>query len=143
MHPRAPSPRALYRRWYAAAGPWAGFFRAVPLVAWAQGIAAPSAGAAPIVRGSAREWARGLAPQAARMLWVAGQAECWLGRPEVLLILDLPGVTSVVTVGALAWARVRPVLLLQRWPEPGALLDADALLGALARTVPRRRWPEA
>ena len=35
--PRTLGPRAAYRRWYAAAGPWAGFFRAVPLVALARG----------------------------------------------------------------------------------------------------------
>lgn len=136
MRPRAPSPRALYRRWYTAAGPWAGFFRAVPLVAWAQGIAAPATGGPDAPDDG---W---IAPTASALRG-AGRAEGWLARADVLLILDLPGVESVITAWALAPDGVRPVLLLLRWPEPGALLDADALLAALVRAVPRRALPAA
>jgi hypothetical protein len=136
------SPRAAYRRWYGAAGSWAGYFRAVPLVALARGI--PVAGADPsagVVGGATPE------PLAvARELAAAGTAERWLGRPDVLLLLDLPGPTSVAVASALASQGVRPVLLLFLWPEPGALVSGGPLSAALLAHVPallRRRRPQA
>jgi hypothetical protein len=123
--PTALSARAAYRRWYAAAGPWAGFFRAVPLIALARGAIGPS----PIIA----ESTVGLVETISQ----AGAQEGWLGRPDVLLVLDLPGAASVAAVAGLAHWGVRPVLLNFLWPEPGALLSADAVLAALLRHAPR------
>ena len=148
---RQPSARALYRRWYGAAGPWAGFFRAVPLVALARGVVAPPRDD---IRRDAPSWERGTRRNAsgigrcatsvavpgdgdlAAELAGAGRAEGWLGRRDVLLLLDLPGATSVTVAVRLAPHAVRPVLLLLRWPEPGALLPADDVLAALLDRVP-------
>ena len=124
MGPR-PSARAAYRRWYAAAGPWAGFFRAVPLVALAQGVARP------------RPLGRELPP--VPDLAAVGRAEGWLGRPDVLLLLDFPGVTSLAVVVALGAHGVRPVLVLLLWPEPGALLAGGELLTTLLDQAPTHR----
>src|SRR3954470_1164802 len=128
---RALGPRAVYRCWYAAAGPWAGFFRAVPLVALARGVlvAGPMA---------ASGGAAAAAPLAAELA-LAGQTEGWLGRPDVLLILDLPGAVGVEVAGRLAPAGVRPVLLSLLWPEPGALVGAERMAEALLRWAPRPR----
>src|SRR4051812_23971815 len=110
--PSTRSPHAAYRRWYVAAGPWAGFFRAVPLVGLARGIAmAPTEPAAA---------ADGLAAT----ILAAGTREGWLGRPDVLLVLDLLGAAGVAAVAALRHQGVRPVLLIFLWPEPQALLPA-------------------
>ncbi|HZU07719.1 MAG TPA: hypothetical protein VFB73_17275 [Chloroflexota bacterium] len=117
-----PNARALYRCWYAAAGPWAGFFRAVPLVALARGIG--TLPGAPPPEGVAGELAR------------VGAAEGWLGRPAVLLLLDLPGAQGIATAVGLAPYGVRPVLVLLRWPEPGAVLGAEEVLAALCRYAP-------
>jgi hypothetical protein len=117
-----PDARTLYRRWYAAAGPWAGFFRAVPLVALARGIGARPGALPP----------EGIAGELAR----AGAAEGWLGRPAVLLLLDLPGAQGIATAAGLAPYGVRPVLVLLRWPEPGAVLGAEEVLAALCRYAP-------
>jgi hypothetical protein len=116
--------RAIYERWMAAAGPWAGFVRAVPLVALARGvISAPTAAPpAPVALGAT--------------LARAGSQEGWLGRPDVLLLLDLPGAVGVGIVAALAQSGVRPVLLLFQWPAPGAVLPVDDLLAALLRDAP-------
>jgi hypothetical protein len=136
------SVRAAYRRWYAAAGLWAGYFRAVPLVALARGI--PIAGGDPLAGAVA-----GATPEpvaVARELVAAGTAERWLGRPDVLLLLDLPGPTSVAVAAALASHGVRPVLLLFLWPEPEALVPGGPLSAALLAHVPalpRRRRPQA
>jgi hypothetical protein len=120
-----------YRRWYAAAGPWAGFFRAVPLVALARGVI-PSPATAP-------------APpdRLITALAQAGAQEGWLGRADVLLVLDLPGAASVGVAAGLARWNVRPVLLIFLWPEPGALLAADLLLAALLLCAPRGWAPAA
>jgi hypothetical protein len=124
--PAVPSARSAYRRWYAAAGPWAGFFRAVPLVALARGVISPPT--------HTTESPEGLIAT----LGQAGRQEGWLGREDVLLVLDLPGATGVATVAGLAQWGVRPVLLSLLWPEPEALLPADALLAALLRHAPGR-----
>lgn len=133
MPARPLSARAAYRRWYAAAGPWAGFFRAVPLIAAARGVApAEPDGFVPPAEPIAGELA------------AAGAAEGWLGRPDVLLLLDLPGATSVAVAAALAPAGVRPVVVVFQWPEPGALVPSRALTAALlahAPTMPRRTAP--
>lgn len=127
--------RGAYRRWYAAAGPWAGFFRAVPLVAVARGVLAPRADAAET---AAEDRA---AQMVAALLADAGRAEGWLGQPEVLLLLDLPGPLGVSVAARLAPDGVRPVLLSLLWPEPAALVPAAALAAALLAHAPRR-WPE-
>jgi hypothetical protein len=121
----APSAGAAYRRWYAAAGPWAGFFRAVPLVALARGAVAPPATLA--------ESPDGLIA----IISEVGTREEWLGRPDVLLVLDLPGATSVATAAGLAPWGVRPVVVILLWPEPEALLPAQDLLATLLRHAPR------
>jgi hypothetical protein len=82
----------------------------------------------------------------ARELVAAGTAERWLGRPDVLLLLDLPGPTSVAVAAALAPHGARPVLLLFLWPEPGALVSGGPLCAALLAHVPalpRRRRLQA
>ncbi len=134
--PRALSPRGAYRRWYAAAGPWAGFFRAVPLVAVARGVLAPHAG-------PAERAARAEAAALAAALADLGRREDWLGRPDVLLMLDLPGPLGVAMAAALRPAGVRPVLLSLLWPEPAALVPAAALADALLTLAPAaaRRGP--
>src|SRR5581483_1163855 len=101
--------RGAYRRWYAAAGPWAGFFRAVPLVAVARGVLAPRADAAETAA------ADQAVERLAATLADAGRAEGWLGQPEVLLLLDLPGPLGVSVAARLAPAGVRPVLLSLLW----------------------------
>jgi hypothetical protein len=79
------------------------------------------------------------ATQLAAELALAGQAEGWLGRPDVLLILDLPGAVGVEVASHLALAAVRPVLLSLLWPEPGALVRAHGLVEALLRLAPPPR----
>src|SRR5438067_756484 len=128
--PRTLGPRAAYRRWYAAAGPWAGFFRAVPLVALARGVLSVR----PAASGDESE-----ATVLAAELALAGRTEGWLGRPDVLLILDLPGAVGIEVATRLAPVGVRPVLLSLLWPEPGALVRADRLAAALVRRAPRPR----
>ncbi|HLH22736.1 MAG TPA: hypothetical protein VK066_09445 [Chloroflexota bacterium] len=49
----------------------------------------------------------------------------------------------MATVAGLARWGVRPVLLVFLWPEPDALLPADALLGALLQHAPRLPAPAA
>jgi hypothetical protein len=126
--------RGAYRRWYAAAGSWAGFFRAVSLVAVARGVLVPRADAAETAAED-RD-----AQRVAALLADAGRVEGWLGRPEVLLLLDLPGPVGVSVAARLAPAGVRPVLLSLLWPEPAALVPAAALATALLAHAPRR-WP--
>jgi hypothetical protein len=129
--------RAAYRRWYAAAGPWVGYFRAVPLVGLARGAVAADALAPSRPDDSAGPCSGD--PDAAALaaeLRMAGAAERWLGRPDVLLLLDLPGLMSVATVAALAPDRVRPVLVVFLWPEPGALLPGAPLTAALLAHAP-------
>jgi hypothetical protein len=65
--------------------------------------------------------------------------EGWLGRPEVLLLLDLPGPVGVGVAARLAPAGVRPVLLSLLWPEPAALVPAATLAAALLAHAPRRQ----
>jgi hypothetical protein len=126
--------RLAYRRWYEAAGPWAGFFRAVPLVALAhRGRAFARSAASPV--DSAESDAGDVGPLV-REVAAVGAAEGWLGRPDVLLLLDLPGAASVAMVAALAAYRVRPVLLLFLWPEPGALVASAALTEVLLAHAP-------
>ncbi len=120
----APSARAAYRRWHAAAGPWAGFVRVVPLVALAQGmVPRPTAAPEP-----PEEVVAGLAQ--------AGTQEGWLGRADVLLVLDLPSAVGLGVAAGLARWGVRPVPLIFLWPEPGALLAAEPVLAALLRYAP-------
>jgi hypothetical protein len=69
----------------------------------------------------------------------AGTQEGWLGRADVLLVLDLPGAAGVAAAARLGRWGIRPVLLNLLWPEPGALLPADAVLAALLRHAPRCR----
>src|SRR5262245_26149846 len=112
---RKPSARTLYRLWYVAAGPWAGFFRAVPLVALARGV--PGLDAPVLDAGGEAAGAYAYA------LRSTGRLEGWLGRPDVLLLLDLPGPIGVAMRVWLVGSGVRPVLLLLGWPEPGALVS--------------------
>ena len=130
MRPRR-SAGVAYRRWYAAAGPWAGYFRAVPLVALARGVVAPPDVPPPS------------ADALVATLAATGDHEGWLGRDDVLLLLDLPGPTSVTVAAGLARWGVRPILLSFLWPEPGALLPADRLLAALLHQTPPPRRPSA
>ncbi len=126
---RRAAARVAYRRWHAAAGPWAGYFRAVPLIAEAHGRATaskPRPTKAHAVGGAA----------CTAELTSAGMAEGWLGRPDVLLVLDLPGALGVAAVAALSPYGVRPVLLVLLWPEPNALVPSDALLHALLTYAP-------
>jgi hypothetical protein len=129
---RVLGPRAAYRRWYAAAGPWVGFFRAVPLVALARGVGAHGP---PPTSGRPAAEAAALAAEVVQ----AGQTEGWLSRPDALLVLDLPGVVGVEVALRLAPVGVRPVLLSLLWPEPGALVPADRMTEALVRGAPRAR----
>jgi hypothetical protein len=131
---REPSPRTLYRRWYAAAGPWAGFFRAVPLVALARGVPGLEGW---VLAGRVEDGGAGYAFPLMR----TGEAEGWLGRPDVLLFLDLPGPISLAVARWLAPFRVRPVLLLLGWPEPGALLSRAALVYLLRESAPPYERP--
>src|SRR5262245_52944137 len=131
---REPSPRALYRRWYAAAGPWAGFFRAVPLVALARGV--PGLGGGDY-DAAGEDGGAGCS----RPLTRTGEAEGWLGRPDVLLILDLPGAFSITVARDLGPSGVRPVLLLLGWPEPGALVSRAALMYCLQSYAPPMERP--
>jgi hypothetical protein len=129
--PVAPNIRAVYERWMAAAGPWAGFVRAVPLVALARGaipvpVAAPPA---PV--------------ELSATLVRVGTQEGWLRRPDVLLLLDLPGALGVGIVAGLVQWGVRPVLLLFQWPAPGAVVPTDDLLAALLRDAPELKTSEA
>ena len=154
--PRRLSVRTAYRRWYAAAGPWAGYFRAVPLVALARGIgtegessassqratrqATQGRGASSTPRSSLADGAQA-ADVAAAELVAVGQAERWLGRPDVLLLLDLPSTLSVRLAARLGPYGVSPVLLLLQWPEPGALVtvpDLPSLLLSQAAVRPAR-----
>ncbi len=131
---REPSPRTLYRRWYAAAGPWAGFFRAVPLVALARGV--------PGLDGAVLDAdGEGGGAGCGYPLVATAQAGGWLGRSDVLLILDLPGPLSVTVARWLASSGVRPVLLLLSWPEPGALLSAASLVCCLRLHAPPYERP--
>jgi hypothetical protein len=68
----------------------------------------------------------------------SGTSEGWLGRSDVLLVLDLPGGLSVATALGLVPAHVQPVLLLGQWPEPGGLLTADEALAVLLAVEPPR-----
>jgi len=131
---REPSPRTLYRRWYAAAGPWAGFFRAVPLVALARGVPGLDGW---VLHADGEDGGIGCAFPLLRM----GEAEGWLSRPDVLLFLDLPGALSLAVARELAPSGVRPVLLLLGWPEPGALLSRAALVHLLRRSAPPYERP--
>jgi hypothetical protein len=126
---REPSPRTLYRRWYAAAGPWAGFFRAVPLVALARGVPGLEGW---VFDAAGEDGGAGYAGP----LMATAQTEGWLGRPDVLLLLDLPAAVSVAVADWLAPSGVRPVLLLLGWPEPGALVSRAALMFCLRFFAP-------
>ena len=123
-----------YRGWYAAAGAWAGYFRAVPLVAYAQGQLRPDRVAA----AEAHTTAQVLAAHLVRR----GQAECWLGQPNVLLVLDLPGASAIHVTQALGAHGVQPVLLLFQWPGPRALVPAAGVLAALLAGRPPP-WADA
>ena len=116
--------RLVYRAWYAAAGPWAGYFRAAPLIGLARGVLR-------LRPDAAMAEATGATALAAEMATV-GDAVGWLGRPDVLLVLDLPGAESVLAARALAPRGVRPVLVLPQWPAPRATVPCGPLLAALS-----------
>jgi hypothetical protein len=118
---------AAYRRWYQAAGRWDGFFRAVPLVALARGVAPP-----PEFESAARD-DQGIAA----VLVAVGRAEGWLGRPDALLFLDLPAALGIAAALGLGRYGLRPVLVFFRWPEPGALLPGEGVLASLLDGRPR------
>src|SRR5215207_7073340 len=107
---------ASYRAWHAAAGVWQGYCRVVPLVALARGASRPPGG----VTATARRAARALAEQ----MVAVGEAERWLGQPDVLVVLDLLGAESVLVASELAAHNVRPVLLLLHWPGPRAIVPS-------------------
>jgi hypothetical protein len=119
---------AAYRRWYEAAGGWNGFFRAVPLVALARGVAPPPEGHPP---------SHGDDGVAAALATV-GRAEGWLGRADALLILDLPATLGTAAALKLGRYGLRPVVIFLRWPEPGALLPGPEVLASLLHGRPRR-----
>jgi hypothetical protein len=127
--PHAVDPFALYRAWYAAAGPWAGYFRAVPLIALARGVVRRVPPADEAVQTTARALATALLSR--------GGAAGWLGRPDVLLVLDLPAAQGVEATRLLADHRVRPVLVLLQWPAPRAVVPCEPLLAALVAPPPR------
>lgn len=130
-----PSPdlSARYRAWAAAAGPWAGYFRAVPLVALARGAAPFDAKLSRRVLAAAE--------RLAAQVVAAGQAEGWLGRPAVLLLLDLPGAASVLVSRRLGAHGVQPVVVAFQWPGPRAHVPSQALLAALWRESPHQPPP--
>jgi hypothetical protein len=133
--PRAVDAFALYRAWYAAAGPWAGYFRAVPLIALARGVVRR----VPPAAGAVQATARALAAE----LLARGGTAGWLGRPDVLLVLDLPAAQGVAVARILADHRVRPVLVLLQWPAPRAVVPCEALLAALLSPPPPPAHPVA
>ncbi|HLI25676.1 MAG TPA: hypothetical protein VKZ60_01310 [Chloroflexota bacterium] len=119
---------ALYRAWYAAAGPWAGYWRAVPLIGLARGAARP------VPRAAAP--ARATAPALAAEIVARGGTDGWLGRSQVLVVLDLPAAEGVLVACALAAWNVRPVLVFPQWPAPRATVACAALLAVLAAPPP-------
>jgi hypothetical protein len=70
-------------------------------------------------------------------LLAGGRQEGWLGRPDVLLLVDLPLRLLAYAARLLARHRVRPVLLVMRWPEPGAVLPPDDSIVRLLEGPPK------